>query len=500
MLLFLSVFNFLATLTTSNCLSFLHSFYDAPFCTPGDSGLTNAEGLPLEVENVAENLGEVLAGDRMESTGYQLHMQEHSPGCQILCRKLFTGKETKLLTEFIDKEYRVNMWVDNLPAAQKLFSSRDAMEADVKRMDAMKVGQPVPALTSEEKDSFMYSRGYLIGQKYTEPAKEETDGDAMFSNQNQASKSGPDVNGLIPGQYFINNHLQFLIRYHTSDATGGAGGAGDAGAGSNKNAFRGGVGAGAGGAFEQVGAAGEGSQFEGARIVGFEVVPVSVHHEWNGKWKGHQTYLKTCNMQSLPSDRDPLQLLEPIEESEATGGAKGAKGVKGSISENDDEDEKSATNEVVFTYTTVWYLDSATKWSERWDIYFDDANRDNEIHWFSIFNSLLIVLFLSAMVAMILTRSLYRDIAAYNDDTSKDELAEETGWKLVHGDGTSDCVGRAWVGGVVGWWLGGLLICFFFLLCGFLCFLCFVFFLFFLAMTSCSPSQSFVPRPRCPCC
>jgi len=180
-------------------------------------------------------------------------------------------------------------------------------------------------------------------------------------------------------------------------------------------------------------------------------------------------------MQSLPSDRDPLQLLEPIEESEATGGVKGAKGVKGSISENDDEDEKSATNEVVFTYTTVWYLDSATKWSERWDIYFDDANRDNEIHWFSIFNSLLIVLFLSAMVAMILTRSLYRDIAAYNDDTSKDELAEETGWKLVHGDGTSDCVGRAWVGGGGGVWVvGGLLICFFFLLCGFcsFCALC----------------------------
>jgi transmembrane 9 superfamily protein 2/4 len=131
-------------------------------------------------------------------------------------------------------------------------------------------------------------------------------------------------------------------------------------------------------------------------------------------------------MQSLPSDRDPLQLLEPIEEGAATGGSKGAS--------TEDDDGKSATNEVVFTYTTVWYLDSATKWSERWDIYFDDANRDNEIHWFSIFNSLLIVLFLSAMVAMILTRSLYRDIAAYNDDTAKDELAEETGWKLVHGD------------------------------------------------------------------
>ena len=69
---------------------------------------------------------------------------------------------------------------------------------------------------------------------------------------------------------------------------------------------------------------------------------------------------------------------------------------------------KKEMNDVVFTYTTVWYLDTATKWSERWDIYFDDASRDNEIHWFSIFNSLLIVLFLSAMVAMILTRGKYK--------------------------------------------------------------------------------------------
>ena len=30
-------------------------------------------------------------------------------------------------------------------------------------------------------------------------------------------------------------------------------------------------------------------------------------------------------------------------------------------------------------------------------------------------------------------RALNRDILAYNDDTI-DDLAEETGWKLVHGD------------------------------------------------------------------
>jgi transmembrane 9 superfamily protein 2/4 len=57
-----------------------------------------------------------------------------------------------------------------------------------------------------------------------------------------------------------------------------------------------------------------------------------------------------------------------------------------------------------------------------------------QIHWFSILNSLMIMLFLSGMVAMILLRTLHRDIAKYNELASAEEAAEETGWKLVHGD------------------------------------------------------------------
>ena len=46
----------------------------------------------------------------------------------------------------------------------------------------------------------------------------------------------------------------------------------------------------------------------------------------------------------------------------------------------------------------------------------------------------MIVLFLSGMVAMIMMRTLYRDIAKYNELETQDEAQEETGWKLVHGD------------------------------------------------------------------
>ena len=39
--------------------------------------------------------------------------------------------------------------------------------------------------------------------------------------------------------------------------------------------------------------------------------------------------------------------------------------------------------------------------------------RSAQVHWFSIVNSLLIVLFLTVMVAMIMVRNLHRDIVRY---------------------------------------------------------------------------------------
>lgn len=48
-----------------------------------------------------------------------------------------------------------------------------------------------------------------------------------------------------------------------------------------------------------------------------------------------------------------------------------------------------------------------------------------QVHWFSIANSLLIVLFLTGMIAMILIRNLCRDITRYNRVPTEEERAEE---------------------------------------------------------------------------
>jgi hypothetical protein len=67
---------------------------------------------------------------------------------------------------------------------------------------------------------------------------------------------------------------------------------------------------------------------------------------------------------------------------------------------------------------------SETMWSNRWDQYL--LNTDSQIHWFSIINSVMIVLFLTGMVAMIMMRTLHADFRRYNQ-LEPNEEAEETG-------------------------------------------------------------------------
>eukprot|EP00668_Euglena_longa_P002236 GGOE01002581.1.p1 GENE.GGOE01002581.1~~GGOE01002581.1.p1 ORF type:complete len:625 (-),score=163.38 GGOE01002581.1:327-2201(-) len=84
-----------------------------------------------------------------------------------------------------------------------------------------------------------------------------------------------------------------------------------------------------------------------------------------------------------------------------------------------------------FSYGVRWER-SNDQWATRWDPYLNAS--DSEIHWFSIVNSLMIVLFLTGMVAVIMMRTLRKDITRYNSLEDSDDLQEETGWKMVHTD------------------------------------------------------------------
>ncbi|CBJ27720.1 EMP/nonaspanin domain family protein [Ectocarpus siliculosus] len=135
-------------------------------------------------------------------------------------------------------------------------------------------------------------------------------------------------------------------------------------------------------------------------IVGFLVEPMSVVHEFQTPY--HEgAFIETCSEQGYTTN-DPSRYLNAEYE-----------------------------GEILFTYDVTWDY-TTMPWTQRWDIYTSGAV-DNQIHWFSITNSSVIVMFLTVLVAMIMVRALRKDIQRYNAE-DMEEANEETGWKLVHGD------------------------------------------------------------------
>ena len=87
---------------------------------------------------------------------------------------------------------------------------------------------------------------------------------------------------------------------------------------------------------------------------------------------------------------------------------------------------------VTFSYEVQW-VESELPWEDRWDVYLRDTP-DDDIHFFAIVNSLMIVLFLTGAIATIMIRTLKNDITNYNEMALMEDGHEDTGWKLVHGD------------------------------------------------------------------
>ncbi|XP_020571527.1 transmembrane 9 superfamily member 1-like isoform X2 [Phalaenopsis equestris] len=90
------------------------------------------------------------------------------------------------------------------------------------------------------------------------------------------------------------------------------------------------------------------------------------------------------------------------------------------------------------TFSVTWTTTNIT-FARRFDVYLDYPFFEHQIHWFSIFNSFMMVIFLTGLVSMILMRTLRNDYAKYareDDDleTLERDVSEESGWKLVHGD------------------------------------------------------------------
>jgi len=159
------------------------------------------------------------------------------------------------------------------------------------------------------------------------------------------------------------------------------------------------------------------SREEGYRVVGFSVEPLSVKHEFenNFKWDGSTPEGFTKTLSSCPANshltRDSISRSQKVVEEES----------------------------ILYTYD-VTFKESDVEWASRWDVYLsEDHLVPAQVHWYSITNSILVVLFLSLLVISVLVRNLRRDIDSYNAlaslaDEERDVEQDETGWKLVHAD------------------------------------------------------------------
>ncbi|KAI8042753.1 transmembrane 9 superfamily member 4 [Drosophila gunungcola] len=137
---------------TSSRTQLPYQYYSLKFCYPKNGTLIFK----------SENLGEVLRGDRIVNTPYEVRMNQQV-NCRLLCnqkdRPLTWSKEdSALVAERIQHEYFVHLLVDNLPVATRIVSVNNPAEVT-------------------------YEHGYRLGQ---------VDGDNIY----------------------INNHLKFILSYH----------------------------------------------------------------------------------------------------------------------------------------------------------------------------------------------------------------------------------------------------------------------------------------------
>jgi transmembrane 9 superfamily protein 2/4 len=139
------------------------------------------------------------------------------------------------------------------------------------------------------------------------------------------------------------------------------------------------------------------------RVVGFSATPISIAHD-------PKKPSETCNEKPVFNRKETLLPLNILKKH-------GGKELP-----------------VVYSYEVFWQK-SDLKWTDRWDIYLLGRVDDTSSHHMSLINSTMVVLFLGSLVAIILVRSLRRDLSVYNEiNLDIEDESEESGWKLVHGD------------------------------------------------------------------
>uniref|UniRef100_H2YTZ2 Transmembrane 9 superfamily member n=1 Tax=Ciona savignyi TaxID=51511 RepID=H2YTZ2_CIOSA len=291
---------------TSSKTQLPYEYYSLPFCKPA------------VVEYKTENLGEVLRGDRIVNTAYDVKMDQDQ-GCKTICEQTIDAKMAKMLMQRIKDDYSVHLLADNLPAA---------------------------TVWSNDGSEMQLEHGFKLGIVRNEQE--------MYINNHLAItlQHGMEYFQGITRKFhtFCNKYYVIITTYNSQPGE------------------------------------------DTYRVVGFDVQPHSLDSSVMPDAGKTGDFCKEQGQQKVTEE----------------------------------------TTKIKFSYEVHW-KPSEIRWASRWDSYLGMG--DVQIHWFSIVNSIVVVLFLAGVLTMIIVRTLRRDIAQYNrEDEDLEDALEETGWKLVHGD------------------------------------------------------------------
>lgn len=136
-------------------------------------------------------------------------------------------------------------------------------------------------------------------------------------------------------------------------------------------------------------------------IVGFEVYPKSVsNEECPGSSKNYDNF-------AITFERDSNQQIMP---------------------------QKTV---IPYTYSVYWREDNTIDYNSRWDLYYEnETSSSNQIHWFSLINSMVLLFLVSLIVAVVLLRVLKSDIQANSPSlpTTDYDAAMNSSWKSLSND------------------------------------------------------------------
>ncbi|KAI9727425.1 MAG: hypothetical protein M1834_008431 [Cirrosporium novae-zelandiae] len=351
-------------------LSFVYS--DLPFvCQPTGKKL----GKSKSGHSLSLNLGEVLRGDRIVASDYELVMGQDKE-CEYLCSRKVSRKDVKWAQQLISDGYVAEWIMDNLPGAT--------------------------SFVTVDRSRKYYAAGFKLGYSDFSP-----------------------VTGKP--RYFVNNHVNLVVRWRK--------------------------------------APGKAGQQGGKVIIGFEVYTKSITAEHRGD--------SGCPS-NVHGDVDGMELfIAPNNTNLASKYPHSSY-----IPEEDEDVNDGATLTIPYTYSVYFREDDRVDWANRWDLYFNNQEGSSMIHWLAILNALVISGILTAVVIVVVGRTLQGDIKGRGDGameegkiriklrrtrsgtksprfpeksssgllehpgddndadiSSDDESIEEmTGWKLLHGD------------------------------------------------------------------